>query len=717
MAVRVYELSKELGVPSKELVEILQKHKFDVASHMSIVSEKGIEFLKKHYKASAKTTGKTTKKAEKVVSEKTVKEEKQPVKPVKLEEPTKPAKIEKTVVTTTFERPHKPAQQVPQKISPQKSVLTKEKALVDSKKPSFAKQVQAEPVSVPQEKKLIVQAMTVGEFSDRTGKPISEVILSLIRKGILATKNQMIAEAAVADLARAFGIEIVQPEAKAAPSEAVAAKTQTGVERLPIVVVIGHVDHGKTTLLDFIRKTRVAAREKGGITQHLGAYEVSTKHGSLIFLDTPGHEAFSLMRVRGVKVADIAIIVIAVDDGVMPQTIEAIRVAQQAKIPLVVALNKIDKVAPAQVDKVKHSLSQYGLVSEEWGGQTLMVPISAKLGQGVDELLEMIVLQAQVMELKAPLNVPAQGFVLEAKLEKGLGAVATVICQQGVLHVGDYITTPTVRGKVSVLINSVGTKLREVPPSVPALVAGFNALPTAGEAFQVVSHEVFKNFERTKESVAMPAQASQRTTATSEQTINLIVKADNASSLEAVLGGIAKLSGKWFKEFSIVHSGVGAISESDIMLASDTQSLIYGFTVKVEPNAAALAQQKGVEIKLFDIIYKMFEDLEVIAEQGKPVKMVSKKMGEAVVLKVFDIKDLGVIAGAQVKSGIFARNGNVVIWRGKHRVGKGPIKSLQRDRKTVKEVHTGFECAFLIDGFSEWEVDDRVECFLDVPEV
>lgn len=716
MAVRVYELSKELGVPSKELVEILKKNKFDATSHMSVVSEQGIAFVKKQF---AKAAPQAEKKAEKI--EKKVEPVKAPSKavvevtkeqPVKTQEPEKQAKIEKTVVTTTFERTHKPSHPVPQKISTPKPSPARERSFE-------TKSQEAKPEAPTDVKKLLIQAMTVGEFAERTKKPISDVILSLIRKGILATKNQLITEAAVADLVRAYGMEAIQPQAKAAPSEAPAQEKvqQTGAERLPIVVVIGHVDHGKTTLLDFIRKTRVAAREKGGITQHLGAYEVTTKHGSLIFLDTPGHEAFSLMRVRGVKVADIAIVVIAADDGVMPQTIEAIRVAQNAKIPLVVALNKIDKVPQTQIDKVKHSLSQYGLVSEEWGGQTLMVPISAKLGQGIDTLLEILVLQAQMMELKAPLNVPAQGFVLEAKLEKGFGPVATVICQQGVLRVGDYITAGAVRGKVSVLINSAGAKLREVPPSVPALVAGFNSLPIAGESFHVVSQEVYKNFERSKETPVATSQTAYRNAATSEQTLNLIVKTDNASSLEAVLGGIAKLSGKWFKEFSIVHSGIGPISESDVMLAADTQALIYGFTVKVEPNAALLAQQKVVQIKLFDIIYKMFEDLEVVAEQGKPVKMVSKKMGEAVVLKVFDIKDLGVIAGAQVKSGIFVRNGNVVIWRGKYKVGKGPIKSLQRDRKTVKEVHTGFECAFLIDGFAEWEVDDRVECYLDVPEV
>ena len=479
------------------------------------------------------------------------------------------------------------------------------------------------------------------------------------------------------------------------------------------MVVIGHVDHGKTTLLDFIRKTRVAAREKGGITQHLGAYEAKTKYGSIVFLDTPGHEAFSLMRARGIKTADIAILVVAADDGVMPQTVEAIKAAQSINIPIIVALNKIDKVAPAQLEKVKHSLVQYGLTPEEWGGQTVVMPISAKLGQGVDQLLEVVSLQSQLMELVANPNVAARGFILESKLEKGLGSIATVICQQGILRVGDYFIAGNVQGRVSTLIDSAGKRIKEVHPSIPVQVAGFDELPRVGDSFEVVLPEEYKKARQAQVTTSSKFKGS---AVAREHALSLIIKTDNVSSMEAVLGALKKLSGKAFKEFHVLHGAVGSINESDVVLASDTGALIYGLHTKAESSALVAAQKYKVTIKLFDIIYKMLEDLELVAEQGKPVKMVTKKTGEAVVLKVFDIKSLGVIAGAQIKSGICTRNGKLVIWRGKYKVGEGAIKSLQRDKKAVKEVHAGFECAFLVDGFTEWQIDDRVECYIESPE-
>jgi len=564
----------------------------------------------------------------------------------------------------------------------------------------------------------VVQPMTIAQFIDKTGKPLSEVILFLLKKGIVAGRNQIISDEVVAELARHYEIPTTEIAATTIKDQSrfgtILGKPQEA--RLPVVVVIGHVDHGKTTLLDFIRNTRVAAREKGGITQHLGAYAATTKHGSLVFLDTPGHEAFSLIRTRGVRAADIAILVVAADDGIMPQTIEAIKTAQSANLPMIVALNKIDKATPAQIEKVKQGLAQHGLVPEEWGGQTVIVPISAKLGTGIDELLEIVVLQAQLLELSANIDVPAQGFVLESKIEKGLGLVATVICQQGMLRVGDYFVAGATQGKVSALIDSAGNRLKEVAPSLPVLVAGFEALPRAGDAFEVVSVDVFKKHRHAITSTADVNKYRNATSLVHDNVLSLIIKTDNASSLEALLGAIRKLHGKAFKEFNIIHGAVGPITESDISLAIDTKALIYGLHVKVESNAVVLAQKKGLVIKLFDIIYKMLEDLEIVAEQGRPVKMVTKKIGEAVVLKVFDIKNLGVIAGAQVKSGLFSRNGKVVVFRGKHKVGEGSIKSLQRDKKAVKEVHAGFECAFMIDGFSEWQVDDRVECSLESPE-
>ncbi|MFA6066563.1 MAG: translation initiation factor IF-2 [Candidatus Babeliaceae bacterium] len=560
---------------------------------------------------------------------------------------------------------------------------------------------------------IILEPMTVSGFAHAINKPVSEVIIALLKQGVMSTKNQILPEKVISQLAHLYSISLIEkPVEKKVSVHHAAVDQGEKVERQPVVVVIGHVDHGKTTLLDFIRKTRVAAREKGGITQHLGAYEAKTSQGNVVFLDTPGHEAFSLIRVRGLKVADIAILVVAADDGIMPQTIEAIKAARAVGLPIIVAINKVDKASPQQIESVKRGLGQYDLIPEEWGGQTICVPISAKTGQGVSELLDIIVLQSQLMELTASIDIPARGFILESKLEKGRGPVATVICQHGILKVGDNFVCGSVRGRVSSLIDSAGQRVDSVLPSIPASVAGFSELPQVGDLFEVVTGaEIKKSHAALGQKVAPVRQVMH------ENALNIIIKADNVSSKEALLQSISKISGKTFKQFYVVASGVGSITESDIDLALDTKSLVYGLHVKVEPNAASLAQKMSLSIKLYDIIYKMLDDLQIVAERGRPIKKITKKIGEASILKVFDIKNLGIIAGAHVRSGRFSRDGKVVVWRGKYKVGEGAIKSLQRDKKSVKDVQAGFECAFMVDGFTDWVVDDRVECYLEVTEV
>jgi translation initiation factor IF-2 len=564
---------------------------------------------------------------------------------------------------------------------------------------------------------IILAPMSVADIAQKAHMPVSEIILTLLKQGIMSTRNQVLPEKIVAQLAHLYGLQVVEKQKiQTQPSHAKESIiTQEGIwkERLPIVVVIGHVDHGKTTLLDFIRKTRVAAKEKGGITQHLGAYEAHTSHGDIVFLDTPGHEAFSMMRLRGIKVADVAILVVAADDGVMPQTIEAINHAQSVGLPIIVAINKIDKANEQQIERVKKQLAQHGLVPEDWGGQTVCIPISAKLGTHADELLDVIILQSKLMDLKANLSIPARGYILESKLEKGRGPVATVICQHGILKVGDYFVAGMTSGKVSSLVNSYGKRVTQVTPSTPVQVAGFSELPDAGDMFEVVTQDIAKKGAVTQPPVARSDMMFKK--ASGETAINIIIKTDNASSKEALLASLDKLSSKVEREFHVIHAAIGDISESDVLLATDTHALIYGFHVKTQPNALHAISHYGIVTKHFDIIYKLLEDLEAIAQVGKPIKMVSKKIGEAVVLKVFDIKNLGIVAGAVVKSGRFVRDGKVVVWRGKHKVGEGHIKGLQRERKAVKEVHAGFECGFLVDDFDAWQVDDRVECYQDVP--
>ncbi len=556
---------------------------------------------------------------------------------------------------------------------------------------------------------IILEPMTAVDLAHRLNRQPNEIILTLLKWGIMASKNQLLDEGVVARLAGHFEVATKKPERKVEHKQELVMSEEAQIEpRLPVIVVLGHVDHGKTTLLDFIRKTRVAAREKGGITQHLGAYRVDTKHGGIVFLDTPGHEAFSKIRSRGVKAADIAILVVAADDGIMPQTVEAIKFAKEMEVPIIVAVNKIDKADSSRIEVVKRQLSEHDLLPEEWGGQVIVAPISAKTGTGVDELLEMIDLQAQLLELEADVAGAARGYVLESKLQKGRGPVATVILQQGYLNLGDYFVSGQTTGRVSSLSDSQGQHIKRVGPSNPVQVAGFSSLPNAGDVFEAIpKDQIRKARTQTKAAPKMLLK---------EKAINLIIKTDTNSSKEALEDAIAKLSKKIdHVDFHLVASGVGDVSERDVMLASHTKSAIVGLHVKAA-NVAQMAQREGVSVTLFDIIYKLLEDLAERAERTKEIKMVDKKIGEGVVRKVFDIKKIGIIAGCYVKDGIFSNKGKMVIWRDKQKIGEGKITSLQREGKTVKEVHAGFECAFMAERLDDFAVDDRVECFISVPE-
>lgn len=643
---RVYEYAKENGSSSKEILKYLSSAGFDVANHMAVLTDDEIGSLNQNFLNKDKR-----------------------------------AKVSKPLLVKSG-----PADE---------SLVKREVAQKES--PKVVSEIKLEP-------------MTVADIADRLHKPASDIILLLLKWGIVAPKNRLIDEDVVTRVAQHYEVGVKRPERKVEQKTGIVLdqKAKT-VKRLPVIVVLGHVDHGKTTLLDHIRNTRVAAREKGGITQHLGAYHVDTKYGGIVFLDTPGHEAFSKIRSRGLKAADIAILVVAIDDGIMPQTIEAIKFAKEMEVPIIVAVNKIDKAGLDRLDIIKRQLAEQDLLPEEWGGQVVVVPISAKIGTGVDNLLEMIDLQAQMLELKADVSGPAQGYVLESKLEKGRGAIATVILQQGTLRIGDYFVAGNASGKVSSLIDSHGKTLKEVEVSHPVQIAGFDALPNAGDFFEVVSKDAVRKAK-------MQPKVAQKVIFR-EKAINLVIKTDTNSSKEALEDSIKKLSKKIEHiDFHIVSSAVGDISERDVLLASHTGASIIGLHVKISTVAAQLAQQEGVSVTLFDIIYKLLEDLEQRAAMLKEVKMVDKKIGEGVIRKVFDIKKVGIIAGCYVKEGIFAKNGKMVVWRGKHKIGSGAITSLQREGKNVKEIHAGFECAFMAEGLTDFDVDDRVECFISVPE-
>lgn len=567
---------------------------------------------------------------------------------------------------------------------------------------------------------IVCEPMSVGDLAERLGKPITGIIPFLLKRGIVAAKNVVLTADVVAQVAEYFDIEVCFPEEETCElsefhEDVSGAKSFV---RPPVVVVVGHVDHGKTTLLDYIRKTRVAAREKGGITQHVGAYEAQTEHGSVVFIDTPGHEAFSIMRAHGVSSADIVVLVVGADNGVMPQTIEALEMAQQSDTPIVVAVNKIDRANARQIEEVKTALSRHGLQPDEWGGSTIFVPISALKGTGVEDLLEAVALQAYDLGLETYLDVAPCGYVLESRLEKGRGVVATVISRRGILRTGDLFIAGGAPGKITSMKNAAGKTVKEAYPSIPVVVAGFSELPQPGDLVRVVEQAEWNKSrgdkssgERKNISGSAHLTAGQRKVGAP---IKVLVRAITNSSREVLVASLESLSKKTYSGITVLSSGVGPATESDMVFAADTGSIIVSLDAKTGPKAAHLAQDLGVAVKHFDIIYKLLEDLETLAEKDRPAATKIVKTGEALVLKVFDIKNVGIVAGARIVDGFVKKTATARVYRGNRKIGEGKLTSLQRDRNQAKEVKKGFECAFMLDKFADWMVDDRVEFYDEV---
>ncbi len=663
---RVYEIAKQEGLSSKDILDLLKKGGFDSYCHVSVLQEDALSYLKKTLTGLDKSNIEPKKRA-----------------------------IE--------------GQPVSEKDSSIASRISPDRARVDD---SLSRVVKTA------EKEVVIEGeMALFRAAEIMGKSSGELIMSLMKKGMVCNRNHILSVDVIFSLGQEFGFNVVLRKQEGASFE-LKESTEGGKSRWPIVVVMGHVDHGKTTLLDFIRKTRVALKERGGITQHLGAYEVDSSHGKIIFLDTPGHAAFSHMRKRGATVTDIVILVVAADDGVMPQTVEAIKCARAAGVPILVAINKIDKVdGPTPIERVKRQLAQHDLVPEDWGGEVVCVPISAKEGKGVDELLEMVVLQTQMMELKAYSSCPAKAFVLESNMEKGHGAVATIICQRGTIKQGDYFICGGASGRVRLLVNAFGESVDQAGPSIPVKVVGFNILPLSGETLEVVSCEEYQKnrFLRPEKRKGLWDGAGLEVE--EANIIRLVVKCDTFGTSEAVLGSIKLLSKKYKEKeggiFKVIHIGVGDVSEGDVALAIDTKSLIVGMNVKVEKNATVLAREAKVIIVKHQIIYRLIEELEVLLKKKQKVKVSFKKIGKAVVLKIFDIKGKGIITGACVKEGFFSKDGKVTCIRNGEVAGEGKISSLQKERKSIAEVQTGTEFAFFCREFQDWQVDDIIECSLE----
>jgi len=562
----------------------------------------------------------------------------------------------------------------------------------------------------------VTSDMTVGEVSDLMKKKPNEIIFELLKAGISKNVNNVLTVDEIVLLGEKVAIEVLvdAPDLGVKDASVVVTQGAKTKPRLPIVVVMGHVDHGKTTLLDYLRKSNVAAREQGGITQHLGAYEVSSGSSKLIFLDTPGHEAFTYMRSRGASVTDLVVLIVAVNDGVKPQTIEAIKIAKESGVPIVVAINKIDKMtSPDQLEQIKTQLSQHNLVPEDWGGDTVCIGISAKTGENVDELIDMLQLHSEMIDLEADHEAPARAFVLETNVVKGYGTVVTVICKQGVLKKDDFFVCGETTGKVRLLIDSNKKPVTSVGPSVPVQVVGFDSSIGIGDWLEVVPQSEYsqQKGQKIQPKQRLTSLLSSSDVIEQDHSINLILKSDTQGSCKALSDMIEKIVKK--PKFStvdvtVIQNGVGGITEGDIIKADDTGSYVYGLHVKTERNAIALSKQKNVSVKNFGVIYHLLEDIEELIEKHRKIEYDYIEMGNAKVLKVFDIKGLGIVAGCSVSTGIVRPGYIVACMRHKKEMGRATVKTLQRERSVVKEVRAGHECGFTSEGFQDWQPNDSV---------
>ena len=582
-----------------------------------------------------------------------------------------------------------------------------------------------EPVKI--EKAVITsETITVKELSEKIGKPVAEIIKKLFILGIMATINQEIDFDTCSLIASDYDIELEQNIAKSYEDVLLEGvdedESKDLVERPPVVTIMGHVDHGKTSLLDAIRHSSITEGEAGGITQHIGAYTVTCNGRQITFIDTPGHEAFTAMRARGAQVTDIVILVVAADDGIMPQTVEAINHSKAAGVPIIVAINKMDKPT-ANPDRVKQQLTEYGLVSEEWGGDTICVPVSAKTKQGLDNLLEMVLLQADVLELKANPNRMAKGIIIEAELDKGRGPIATVIVQNGTLKVGDPIVAGMAYGRVRAMMDDKGRRVTKAGPSTPVEVLGFNEVPSAGDMLNAAEIDKLSRQVAEERRDKLKAEQLKNTQKVSlddlfnqiaegqMKDLNIIIKADVQGSVEAVRQALEKLSNDEVR-VKCIHGAVGAITDSDVIFASASNAIVIGFNVRPNASARALAEKENVDIRLYRIIYNAIEDIQN-AMKGlfKPVYK-EVELGRISVRNTFKVSGVGTIAGAYVQDGKVSRNAQVRVVRDGIVVHEGRISSLKRFKDDVKEVAAGYECGIGIENFNDIHEGDTIEAFV-----
>ena len=651
--IRLYEMAKKLNVTSKELINYMKDFNVEVPSHMSTLDDEVVDLLNEAFSD------------------------------------------EDEIVEEDFEEIEKAkTKKKPAKKKTKKKVIT------------------------------IEEQLTVARLAEKLAIPATELIKKLMDLGMMLNQNAPVDFDTASLLAEEYGAKLEMKAAEQDESESVEIEEEPEnlepVPRAPVVTIMGHVDHGKTSLLDKIRQSHVAQSEAGGITQHIGAYQVELEGGKITFLDTPGHEAFTSMRARGAQVTDIAILVVAANDGVMPQTLEAISHAKAANVPIIVAINKID--APgANPDRVKQQLSEHGLIPEDWGGDTICVPVSALRGDGIGELLEMINLVAEMQELKAPVDGLAKGTVIEAKLDKFRGPVATVLIQKGTLKVGDPVVAGTVCGRVRALTNDKGQNIKTAGPSTPVEVLGLGDVPHAGDLFQVTASEkqareiAAKRLSKEKEEMQKTTRVSledlfQQIQSADIKELRLLIKTDVQGTAEAVKQQLEKLSNEEVKVVAI-HTGVGAISESDINLAAASNAIVIGFSVRPDAIAKKAAEREKVDIRTYRVIYDAVEDIKKALKGMLAPVYKEEVLGHAEVREVFKVPKVGNVAGSYVLDGRILRSASVRVLRDNVVIYEGELASLRRFKDDVREVTSGFECGIGVDKFNDIKVGDIIEAY------
>lgn len=681
--VRVYELAKELGISSKELISILlDELSIEVKNHMSVIEDEDAALIKELFEEKEREA--------KSVSGDAIEEKYEDLAEENLKKSIKITKIK----------------------NKSKDGKMQEESIEEYENKSDEKVIE------------IDETITVKEISEKIGKPTIEVIKELIFMGVMAGINQEIDFNTAEKLAEKFDVLVATKRKDVEEDiEQEEDDDDSNLEKRPsVVTVMGHVDHGKTSLLDAIRKAKVTSTEAGGITQHIGAYTVTINGEKITFLDTPGHEAFTAMRARGAQITDIVILVVAADDGIMPQTVEAINHCKAANVPMVIAINKMDRPG-ANPDRVKQELTEHGLVVEDWGGDVICVPVSAHTKEGIDTLLEMVLLTAEMQELKANANRSARGTVIESKLDKGRGAVASLLVQNGTLHVGDSIAVGSTYGRIRAMFDDKGKKIKSAGPSIPVEILGLSEVPAAGDKFNEVKDEKTARDMADKRKQKLRVEYLQSTHKVSLEglynqiqegkvkELNVIVKADVQGSIEALKQSLQKLSNEEIK-VRVIHGAVGAITETDVTLAAASNAIVIGFNVRPDGNATAIAEKEAVDIKTYRIIYNAIDDIRAAMIGMLEPDYKEVVLGKVQVRQIYKISNVGTIAGCYVTDGKITRNSSVRVIRDGIVILESQLSSLKRFKDDAKEVATGYECGLSIEKFNDLKEGDVIEAYI-----